>query len=266
MNPVVSIVIPVLNESGNILPLVKEITAAMAQQSPALPCYELIFVDDGSSDSTTTEIAELMHPNSNLNHSPHPNLSIRLVRHTTPQGKSTAIRHGVIAANADWIITCNGNGQNNPAAIPALLALAWARDRHDKILVCGVNVAPHPDNHFIKATRRCANQIRRFILGDRAPHACSTLQIFRRDGYLAIPFFTSLHRFMPALFAAYGHEVMYTPVYDRPRSGTTAPTALLREIGHGFYDLLGVKWLTRRTPQVQSCTEYQPVFAENKAA
>lgn len=247
MTPVLSIVIPVLNESGNIRPLLREIGTALDREPQTSGAYEVIFVDDGSSDSTTSEIAEAMQTN------PH----VRMLRHASRLGTSTAFRHGVMAARANWIMTCDGDGQNDPADMPRLLALAWARNREDKIIVCGVRIN-RQDTWQKRVASRSANRIRRWMLHDGAPDTGCALKLFRRDGYLAIPFFTSLHRFMPALFRAYGHEVIHTPINDRPRLHGVSKSDIMGRALRGFYDLFGVKWLMLRCPNVQSFTEYRP--------
>ncbi len=247
MTPVLSIVIPVLNESGNIQPLLREIGAALDKEPQIGGAYEVVFVDDGSNDSTTGEIAEAMQTNPR----------VRMLRHAGRLGTSTAFRHGVMAARADWIMTCDGDGQNDPADMPRLLALAWARNRADKIIVCGVRIN-RQDTWQKRLASRSANRIRRWMLRDGAPDTGCALKLFRRDGYLAIPFFTSLHRFMPAMFSAYGHEVIHTPINDRPRLHGVSKSDIMGRALRGFYDLFGVKWLMMRSPQVQSFTEYRP--------
>lgn len=250
MVPCLSIVIPVLNESGNVAPLVREISGALDKEPSCKGRYEVIFVDDGSTDSTTAEIAEAMQT------MPH----VRMLRHSERQGMSTAVRHGVMAARAPWIMTCDGDGQNDPADMPRLLALGWARGMDDKILVCGVRIN-RQDSRQKRLASRSANRLRRWVLQDGAPDTGCALKLFRRDGYLAIPFFTSLHRFMPAMFRTYGHEVIHTPVYDRPRLHGESKSDILGRAGRGLYDLIGVKWLMQRSPRVQVFTEYRPAQA-----
>ncbi len=247
MPPVVSIVIPVLNESGNVLPLVREIATVLDAAPLVQGAYEIVFVDDGSTDSTTHEIAEAMLKNP----------QIRMLRHASRLGTSTAFRHGIMAATADWIITCDGDGQNDPADMPRLLALAWARSREDRIMVCGVRIN-RQDTWQKRIASRSANFIRRRWLRDGAPDTGCALKLFRRDGYLAIPFFTTLHRFMPAMFRQYGHEVMHTPINDRLRVHGVSKSDIMGRALRGLYDLFGVKWLMTRAPQAQSYTEYRP--------
>lgn len=251
MLPCLSIVIPVLNESGNIAPLLREIAAAFDGEPLCGDAYEVIFVDDGSTDSTTDEIAEAMQS------APR----VRMLRHTERMGMSTAVRHGVMAARSPWIMTCDGDGQNDPADMPRLLALGWARNRDDKILVCGVRIH-RQDTWQKRMASRCANRIRRWVLRDGAPDTGCALKLFRRDGYLAIPFFTSLHRFMPAMFQAYGHDVIHTPVHDRLRLHGESKSDILGRAGRGLYDLIGVKWLMHRSPRVQVFTEYRSAVIE----
>lgn len=256
MVPLVSVVIPVLNESGNVGPLIKEIAATLQQSPQVAGAYEIIFVDDGSTDSTTEEIAAAIAQNP----------QVRMLRHEKRLGTSTAFRHGVMAARADWIITCDGDGQNDPADMPRLLALGWARGRDERVLVCGVRVN-RQDTAQKRWASRSANAIRRWWLQDGAPDTGCALKLFRRDGYLALPFFTSLHRFMPALFKAHGHEVLHTPINDRLRVNGVSKSDIVGRAARGFYDLFGVKWLMRRAPLAQSYTEYRPMpITEHQAA
>lgn len=250
MPPCLSIVIPVLNESGNIAPLLREIAAALDHEPLCNGNYEVVFVDDGSTDSSTTEIAEAMQAQPR----------VRMLRNAERLGMSTAVRHGVMAARAPWIMTCDGDGQNDPADMPRLLALGWARSMEDKIIVCGVRIN-RQDTWQKRLASRSANRLRRWVLQDGAPDTGCALKLFRRDGYLAIPFFTSLHRFMPAMFRTYGHEVIHTPVYDRPRLHGESKSDILGRAGRGLYDLIGVKWLMQRSPRVQVFTEYRPAQA-----
>ncbi len=249
MQPLLSIVIPVLDESGNIVPLAQEIASVMDHDAHIMGVYEIIFVDDGSTDKTADEVALAIQANPR----------IRLLRHDVRLGTSTAFRHGVMAARAAWVMTCDGDGQNDPADMPRLLQLAWARGHDEKIIVCGVRVN-RQDTWKKRLASKLANRIRRKWLHDGAPDTACALKLFRRDGYLAIPFFTSLHRFMPALFKAYGHEVMHTPINDRLRQHGVSKSDIMGRAKRGLYDLFGVKWLIVRTPQVQLFTEYRPAL------
>jgi dolichol-phosphate mannosyltransferase len=240
-----SVIIPVLDESGNVGPLSQEIIGVLDQAPQIKGDFEIIFVDDGSRDSTPNEIAAVMAKDQR----------IRMLRHEQRLGASTAIRHGVMAAQSEWICTCDGDGQNDPADIPALLGVGWARGRERSTMVCGVRVN-RQDTWRKRRASRLANGIRRWWLKDKAPDTGCALKLFRRDAYLALPFFTSLHRFMPALFLAYGHEVLHTPINDRPRLYGRSKSDLVGRALRGSYDLIGVQWLIKRAPSARTYMEY----------
>lgn len=229
----ISLVIPVHNEAGNVVPLCREIAAVLG---PRLR-YEVIFVDDGSTDQSPAELtAEIAGRD-----------GFRLIRHATRAGKSAALRTGITAARSDWIVTLDGDGQNDPADIPRLLELAWRDGRDARILVAGLRRGRRKDTASRKLASRFANWLRQALLKDGCVDTACSLKVFRRDGFLALPFFDSMHRFLPALFQIYGHSAINEPVNDRPRQhGRTKYTNLGRALV-GIPDLLGVLWLKRRT-------------------
>ncbi|MGB4102020.1 MAG: glycosyltransferase family 2 protein [Alphaproteobacteria bacterium] len=253
MIPTFSIVIPLCNESGNIVPLAKEIIAALDRANPHPGPYEVIFVDDGSTDESAQEVQSLW--------ASYPDF--RLLAHNARMGSSTAFRTGIAAARARWIVTLDGDGQNDPADIPRLLQLAWACGHDDSILVCGVRVNRR-DTLLKRLASKFANAVRRRMLDDGAPDTGCALKVFRRDTYLDLPFFKGLHRFMPAMFRAFGHEVLHTPVNDRLRLRGQSKSDILGRGIRGFFDLFGVAWLIRRnrgSPQVTECRVERTVAA-----
>lgn len=234
--PVLAVVIPLLNEAGNAAPLIDEIEAALKNYAPVGDNFEIIAVDDGSADATAAEIKQVIKTNPR----------VRLIKHPRRLGMSAAIRNGVRRAKADWILTIDGDRQNDPADAPKLCDLAWAEGRDEKILVAGIRVNRR-DTLGKRLASRFANGLRKFLLNDDCPDTGCSLKLFRRETYLDLPFFMGLHRFMPALFKLYGHETLFVPVNDRPRTiGVTKSDFVGRGI-KGFFDLLGVIWLTRRT-------------------
>ncbi len=236
-SPLLSVVIPLLNESGNVLPLVKEIVAALTAHPVVGAAFEILCVDDGSTDSTSTEIqhAQLDHP------------QVRLIRHSRCLGMSAAIRNGVRRARAVWILTIDGDGQNDPSDAPRLIDLAWMKGPDTKILVAGIRINRR-DTRGKRLASRFANKIRKAFLNDNCPDTGCSLKCFPRDSYLELPFFTGLHRFMPALMKLYGHECLFTPVNDRPRQHGVSKSDFLGRALRGAYDLIGVIWLIRHTP------------------
>lgn len=235
--PLLSVVIPMLDEAGNVLPLIEEISVALKAHAPVGDQFEIICVDDGSTDATVSEIKAAMRIN------PH----VRLVMHGRRLGMSAAIRNGVRRAASHWIMTIDGDRQNDPHDAPRLIDLAWANGMETKILVAGIRVN-RQDTQGKRLASKFANAIRRNLLNDNCPDTGCSLKIFPRDSYLELPFFNGLHRFMPALLKHYGHATIFTPVNDRLRQVGVSKSDFLGRAVKGLGDLLGVMWLIRRTP------------------
>jgi dolichol-phosphate mannosyltransferase len=232
--PSLSVVIPVLNEAGSVTALTHDIFRTLT----GLDAFEVIFVDDGSSDGTADVIAGLRHS--------HPRL--RLLRHDRRCGQSAALVTGVRAALADWVVTLDGDGQDDPAAILPMLRMAQscALRSGAAAITCGIRAARR-DGWSRRAASRAANAIRQAVLRDGCPDAACGLKAFRRDAFLRLPAFDGMHRYLPALFQSHGHAVLHCPVQHRPRRhGRSKYTNLGRAL-IGVPDLLGVAWLLRRT-------------------
>jgi dolichol-phosphate mannosyltransferase len=228
-----SIVIPVRNEAENIAPLVAEIRAALAAMQGGAPSYEIVYVDDGSSDATAARIAALADGSGGL----------RLVRHDRSYGQSAAIRTGVKAARAPWIATLDGDGQNDPADLPRLWAMAQAADA--PALITGQRTKRR-DSWMKRVSSRVANRVRAALLGDGTPDTGCGLKLFRRESFLDLPFFDHMHRFLPALVARDGGRIVSVPVNHRPRTRGRSNYGTLDRLAVAFADLLGVIWLQRR--------------------
>ncbi len=235
--PALSIVIPLFDEAGNILPLVEEISQALGSYAPVGQAFEIICVDDGSADATADEIRQA--------HGQYP--QVRLIRHARRLGMSAALRNGIRRARAPWILTIDGDRQNDPADAPRLLDLAWMKGKDRKLLVAGIRVNRR-DTLGKRIASRFANKIRKALLNDNCPDTGCSLKVFLRDSYLELPFFSGLHRFMPALLKLYGHECLFTPVNDRPRMHGISKSDFIGRAIRGAYDLIGVIWLIRHTP------------------
>jgi glycosyltransferase involved in cell wall biosynthesis len=228
--PAVSVVVPVRNEAGNIAPLVAEIATAIDGQWP----FELIYVDDGSSDGTAAELKRLM--------AQYPWL--RRIHHQQSCGQSAAVRSGVQAARAPMIVTLDGDGQNNPAFIPTMLrALEQGGPRVG--LIAGQRVG-RKASAFKKLQSRIANGVRGAVLRDGTRDTGCGLKAFRRDVFLALPYFDGLHRFLPALVRREGYHIGYVDVVDRPRAHGVSNYGLWDRLWIGILDLAGVWWLIRR--------------------
>lgn len=226
-----SVVIPVKNEAENIAPLVAEITAALDGLTP----YEIIYVDDGSSDRTAAEIMRLTPGTSHL----------RLLRHARSCGQSAAIRTGVKAARGAWIATLDGDGQNDPADIPRLWRLARAAPATPPLLVAG-HREKRQDTWSKRTASRVANRIRSKLLGDATPDTGCGLKLFPRTLFLDLPAFDHMHRFLPALVLRAGGTVRSVEVNHRPRQRGVSKYGVFDRLGVGIVDLFGVWWLQRR--------------------
>ncbi len=231
VQPRVTIVAPMKNEADNVGSLADEIGEACAALAP----FETIFVDDGSNDRTAEVIDETV--------ARHPWL--RRVSHAQSCGQSAAIKTGVLHARAPIICTLDGDGQNPPAELPNLIAPLLA-DRSGRLgLVAGQRVG-RQDTWSKRAASRAANSLRAWILRDATRDTGCGLKAFRRDAFLALPFFDHLHRYLPALFKRDGWEIAHVDVTHRAREhGASKYTNFGRAIV-GITDLFGVWWLLRR--------------------
>jgi dolichol-phosphate mannosyltransferase len=228
--PAVSVVVPVRNEAGNIAPLVAEIATALGKG----PSFEIVYVNDGSTDRTESELTLLMAGRPWL----------RQVKHQSSCGQSAAVSTGVLHARAAVVVTLDGDGQNDPAFIPALLnELAAGAPRVG--LIAGQRVGRQATG-FKKLQSRIANAVRGAVLRDGTRDTGCGLKAFRRDVFLALPFFDGLHRFLPALVRREGYDIGYVDVVDRPRRAGTSNYGMWDRLWVGILDLIGVWWLIRR--------------------
>ncbi len=236
--PAVAVVVPVRNEAGNIGPLVQEIAAALAGRE-----FEIIVVNDGSRDGTEAELTELMR---NL-----PRL--RLIRHVVSCGQSAAVRTGVIAARAPVVVTLDGDGQNDPAFIPALIdPIINGQPRLG--LVAGQRI-DRQDTGSKKMQSRIANEVRRMVLKDGARDSGCGLKAFRREAFVMLPYFDGLHRFLPALFRRDGYDVAFVDVLDRQRRHGKSNYGMADRLVRGLIDLAGVWWLMQRRKHIPNASE-----------
>jgi dolichol-phosphate mannosyltransferase len=237
----VSIVVPVRNEAENIAPLIDEITAALEGRW----AYEIIYVNDGSTDATAARLATIMKRRTNL----------RQICHKNSSGQSAAVRSGVRAARGAIVATLDGDGQNNPAFLPDLVA-AIEKGGERTGLAAGQRVG-RKDTGFKKFQSRVANAVRKTILHDGTRDTGCGLKAFRRDVFLMMPYFDGLHRFLPALMRREGYDIAYVDVVDRPRLSGVSNYGFFDRLWIGIMDLAGVWWLIRRkkpTPIVAEVT------------
>jgi len=236
-----SVVVPVYNEAGNVEPLAAEIVAALdpiAGADRGGGGYEIIFVDDGSSDGTRERLRALRRTLPQL----------RVLRHRRNCGQSAALRTGVAAARGAWIVTLDGDGQNDPADLPRLLAALGAPQAPENLaMVAGVR-ARRRDPWIRRVGSRLANRVRARLLGDDTPDTGCGLKLIRRDAYLAMPYFDHMHRFLPALAQRDGGAVVHVGVSHRPRRSGASKYGfgVANRLWAGIVDLVGVMWLQRR--------------------
>ena len=223
-SPSLSVVVPVRNEGENILPLVAEIRAALAGVE-----HEIVYVDDGSTDETPARLREA---------------GVMVRRHRASCGQSAAIVTGVRAARGTWVATLDGDGQNDPADIPALLIRA--REAGAGPLLVAGHRTQRRDSWVKRRSSRIANKVRAALLGDSTPDTGCGLKLFERAAFLELPQFDHMHRFLPALFLRAGGRVLSVPVNHRPRVRGQSNYGTLDRLWVGLFDLVGVMWLQRR--------------------
>jgi dolichol-phosphate mannosyltransferase len=224
-----SIVVPVRNEADNIAPLLAEIHAALEGKGE----FEVLYVDDGSSDETPARLAAAL--------AQYPRL--RVLAHAKGCGQSAALMSGVRAARGEWIATLDGDGQNDPADIPKLLAM---RDEAGNVaLVSGYRKKRH-DSAVKRFASKIANGVRSSLLGDATPDTGCGLKLVSRATWLELPFFDHMHRFLPALVQRAGGATLIVEVNHRPRTRGRSNYGVLDRLWVGIVDLFGVLWLKRR--------------------
>jgi len=232
-----SVVVPVRNEQDNIAPLIREIREAL----DGVVDYEIVYVNDGSTDTTAQKLAEIRQTFSQL----------RVIRHEQSCGQSTAVRSGVKAAKGDWIATLDGDGQNDPADIPKLIAAL-----EDGVELVGGNRRHARRDTWIKRISSViANGVRSRLLGDDTPDTGCGLKLFRRDVFLDLPYFDHMHRFLPALVIRRGGRVVSVPANHRPRERGVSNYGTIDRLLVGIVDLFGVMWLQRRAKRPQASEE-----------
>jgi dolichol-phosphate mannosyltransferase len=228
--PDISVVVPVFNEQGAAADLAREIASAFA----SVP-HEIVFVDDASTDDTTSSLAALRPAMAQL----------RVLSHHRNAGQSRAIRTGVLAARAPVIVTLDGDGQNDPADAPRLVARLSAAPA--SLAMVGGRRAKRQDSAAKRFGSRFANGLRQRLLNDQADDTGCGLKAFRREAFLRLPYFDHMHRFLPALFLREGFEIAFEDVNHRPRTTGRSKYTNLGRLKASVLDLCGVLWLRART-------------------
>lgn len=223
-----SVIVPVYNEADNVEPLFKEIVQSLSAKHFL---FEVIFVDDGSTDDTVNRLRTLATTDPRL----------QIVRHQRNFGQSIALINGARAAKYNYIVTLDGDGQNDPADIPRLCALM----QNENTVVLG-NRQKRQDNLVRRISSRVGNGVRRRLLADKCSDTNCSLKLFPREAFLRLPHFNHLHRFLPALFMRQGMTIINVPVNHRPRIHGVSKYGVMNRLFVGIHDLIGVRWLMKR--------------------
>lgn len=231
-SPALSVVFPAFNEAENAGPLTGEIQAALgALNAP----YEIIAVDDASTDATPDALKAAQAAGAPL----------RILRHAERSGQSAALFSGISAARAPVIVTLDGDGQNNPADIPALYKHWLDAPDRESLMIAGWR-AERRDTQIKKISSRFANAVRGALLNDNTPDTGCGLKVFPRAAFMAFPHFKNMHRFLPALMMRGGGRVVSVKVSHRPRTRGVSKYGTLDRLAAGIADLAGVMWLRMR--------------------
>ncbi|MEM5515928.1 glycosyltransferase family 2 protein [Henriciella sp. AS95] len=235
-----SVVVPVHNESGNVEALVREIAAALDGRS-----YEMLFVDDASTDDTRAVLAGLKKD--------FP--ALRVLSHRKNAGQSRAIRSGVRAARGRVVGTLDGDGQNDPADLPDLYRALTRADAPDDLAMVMGRRASRKDTAWKRFGSKFANSIRRRMLKDDCDDSGCGIKVIKRDAYLSLPYFDHMHRYMPALIKAEGYEAEFMDVNHRERGTGNSKYTNFGRLWAALSDLRGVTWLIRRRRNPQGADE-----------
>ena len=228
MTKIFSIIIPVYNEEESIKELIDEIFNNISIQKFN---YEIIIIDDCSIDNTKLILDQLST-----------NSEVKSILNKKNMGQSFSIRKGVELSNSETIITLDGDGQNNPSDIIRLYNLY--KNNKDLKLLGGIRLNRQDSRNKILSSK-IANYIRRSILNDDCEDTGCSLKVFDRKIFLQFPFFTGLHRFLPALFKAYGYKTHFENVDHRRRKKGRSKYGVYNRLFRGIIDIFKVLKIIR---------------------
>lgn len=237
-----SIVIPMKNEEPNVAPLVARITEACADHD-----FEVIVIDDGSTDGTAREVLTLATEDPR----------VRLLQHETSGGQSAGIHSGVTAARAEVVCMLDGDGQNPPEELPKLFGPLLASDASDSLALVAGQRVDRKDTFAKRYASKFANALRSWALNDGTRDTGCGLKGFRREAFLALPYFDHMHRYLPALFKRDGWDILHVDVAHAERVAGRSKYTNLRRAMQGVVDLIAVSWLIRRRKKARA-TETMP--------
>ncbi len=238
--PEISVIVPVYNEADNVAKLASEINAALSGRA-----FEMIFVDDASTDDTAATLTglKLEFP------------ALRVISHRANAGQSRALRSGIKAAHAPFIATLDGDGQNDPADIPAVFEQLIRQDAPENLQLVGGRRVNRQDSIAKKLGSKIGNGIRKRLLKDQADDTGCGLKVFSREAFLNLPFFDHIHRYIPALMIREGYEIEFADVNHRPREHGSSKYTNFGRLIVSIADLRGVMWLNRRARNPQGWDE-----------
>lgn len=228
----ISVVVPVYNEEENAGPLIEEIAVAMKGHK-----FEMVFVDDCSTDTTLAVLQGLKKKHKNL----------RVLHHNQNAGQSRGVRSGVMAAYGTYVATLDGDGQNDPADIPSLFAQMTRKDAPENLALVGGRRAKRKDTWAKRVGSRFGNGVRKWLLKDEADDTGCGLKVFRRDAFLRLPYFDHIHRYIPALMLREGYAIEFADVGHRNRQFGVSKYTNFGRLIVSIADLRGVMWLRRRS-------------------
>lgn len=235
----VTVVVPAKDEIGNLPGLLREIADALSDRR-----FEVVVVDDGSGDGTDKMLLEKSESGWHW---------LRAVQHASACGQSCAVRTGLLHARGDIVVTIDGDGQNDPAYIPALLD-ALDNAGSETALAAGQRLG-RKASVFKRYASKFANSLRGAILKDNTRDSGCGLKALRREVFLRLPYFDSWHRFLPALVIREGYQVVHVDVVDRERRHGASKYGIFDRALIGVLDLFGVWWLRRRRKKVPQISE-----------
>jgi dolichol-phosphate mannosyltransferase len=231
----ISIVIPAYNEAENIGPLISEIVHINLEYP-----FEIIIVDDASSDDTYANVVSMKQEVQEL----------RIIQHKNTSGQSASIATGIEYATGELIVTMDGDGQNNPADIPNMVA-ALINSKNTKLCMVAGFRKKRDDSSWRIISSKIANSVRSFFLRDQTPDTGCGLKVFYRSAFIKLPFFDHMHRFLPALIQMRGGEVISLEVTHRARMRGISKYGTLDRLWVGIIDIIGVSWLRLRSKRVE---------------
>lgn len=231
--PYVSVLIPAKNEAENLPSLLEEIRQALVGES-----FEVIVVDDGSTDNTASKLLAMKRDGYT---------QLRILSHDRSLGQSTSIYHAAQFAEGTWLATLDGDGQNDPADIPGMLAIARSSDAPQNLKLIAGHRVNRRDTASKRWASRFANRLRAYLLKDNTPDTGCGLKLIEREAFLRLPYFDHMHRYIPALIQRHQGAMLVHPVNHRHRGAGVSKYGNLDRALVGILDLIGVWWLIRRT-------------------